>query len=367
MESTELVLVTGGTGSVGANCILQLLQRGYAVRTTLRDVRKKNEIVKMLRNGGVTVTDQLSFVEADITKDGNWDKALKGCRYVLHVASPTHIENANEDEVVRPAVEGTLRVLKAARDAGVKRVVLTSSFGALGFSHHDRSTVTTEADWTDPNEKGLSAYEKSKILAERAAWDFMEKSGKSENPEAAAAGGSADITGVKKTEVVKMELAVINPVAIFGPLLGPSKSPSFGLLKLLLSGSMKAVPNIPLNAVDIRDVADLHIRAMITPEAAGQRFIATADGEISLPEIAKLLREKLPVISGKVSSKTLPDWVIRIGALFNAQAKQGALFLKVNRRVSNAKAKKILGWMPLANNEEAILASAESMKKFGMI
>ena len=332
----ELVLVTGGTGAVGIHCILQLLQKGYRVRTTLRAINKKNEVIEMLKTGGITSFSNIDFIETDLAKEANWDEALKDCNYVLHVASPTH----QESDMIQAAVDGTLRVLKAARDARVKRVVLTSSFGALGFSNKDRNTETTEADWTDPNEKGLSDYEKSKGLAERAAWNFI------------------------KTEGGDLELAVINPVAIFGPSLGPSKSPSFGLLKSLLNGSMKAVPHIPLNVVDIRDVADLHIRAMTNPNANGQRFIATADGEISLPEIAILLKNKVPEAAGKVSGKTLPNWVLPIAALFNPEAKRAILFLKINRRVSNAKARKVLGWVPIANKEEAILASVKSMIKY---
>ncbi len=343
MATSELVLVTGGTGAVGIYCVLQLLQKGYAVRTTLRNMSKKADVLAMLQRGGVASPTNLSFVEADLGSDANWDKALQGCTYLLHVASPTQHDVADENDVIRPAVDGVLRVLKAAKRAGVKRVVLTSSFGALGFSNHDRNTITTEANWTDPNEKGLSAYEKSKVLAERAAWEFI------------------------KTEGGPMELAVINPVAIFGPLLGVAKSPSFGLLKLLLSGSMRAVPNIVLNTIDIRDVADLHIRAMTTPEAAGHRFIASTDGAISLPEIAHLLKSKLPAISGKVSSRTLPDFAVRIGSLFNANAKRGALFIKVNRHVSTANAKNILGWTPLGTKEDAVLESAKSMQQFKMI
>jgi nucleoside-diphosphate-sugar epimerase len=336
----ELVLVTGGTGTVSVHCILQLLQKGYSVRTTLRSLSKKDEVIAMLTTGGITSFDNLTFIETDLTKDDNWDEAMKGCRYVLHVASPTHLyTSVNEKEMISAAVDGALRVLKAARNAGIKRVVLTSSFGAVGFSNKDKSTETTEANWTDPNEKGLSAYEKSKVLAERAAWDFIKKEGGS------------------------VELAVINPVAIFGPLLGPVKSPSLGLLKMLLEGTMKAVPNMPLNAVDIRDVADLHIRAMTNPEANGQRFIASADGEISLPEIAALLRR----VSEKVPVKVLPNWLLHIAALFNPQAKQAVSFLQINRNVSNAKAKTILGWRPIANKEETILASMESMIKPGMI
>lgn len=343
MANSELVLVTGGTGAVGSYCILQLLQKGYAVRTTLRDMSKQADVLAMLQRGGVAAPANLTFVEADLGNDANWDQALQGCTYLLHVASPTQHDPVNEDAVIRPAVDGVLRVLKAARQAGVKRVVLTSSFGALGFSNHDLSTITTEANWTDPNEKGLSAYEKSKVLAERAAWDFI------------------------KHEGGPMDMVVINPVAIFGPLLGRSTSPSFGLLKSLLSGSMSAVPNIVLNTIDIRDVADLHIRAMLTPEAAGHRFIASADGEISLPEIAQLLKNKLPAISGKVSLRKLPDFAVRIGSLFNSNAKRGALFIKVNRRVSTANAKNILGWTPIGTKEDAVLASAKSMQEFNMI
>jgi nucleoside-diphosphate-sugar epimerase len=339
MQHSELVLVTGGNGTVGIQCILQLLKKGYFVRTTLRTLNKKNEVIAMLKRGGINSFDNLSFVEADLTKDDNWDAAMEGCKYVLHVASPTHIDAQDESKLIGPAVDGVLRVLTAARNAGIKRVVLTSSFGALGFSHTDRSTPTTEADWTNPHQKGLSAYEKSKVLAERAAWDFI------------------------KTEGRDVELSVLNPVAIYGPSLGPNNSPSLGLLKMLLSGNMKAVPNIPLNVVDIRDVADLHIRAMETPAAAGERFIATAGGEISLPEIARLLKVKLPAVSEKVSLKVIPDWVLRIMGLFNPQAKTAYHMLQINRNVSNEKAKKILGWTPIANNETAILAAVETMTK----
>lgn len=344
MENSETVLVTGGTGAVGIHCILQLLQKGYSVKTTLRSLNKENEVIEMLKTGGITSFENLKFIETDLTKDDNWNEAMKGCKYVLHIASPTHSDSPkDENEMIRPAVDGVLRVLKAARNASVKRVVMTSSFGAVGFSNKKPNIETTEANWTDPNEKGLSAYEKSKVLAERAAWDFIKKEGSN------------------------LELAAINPVAIFGPALGPGKSPSLGILKFLLDGSMKAIPNIPLNVVDIRDVADLHIRAMTNPNAKGQRFIASADGEIAMPEIATLLKNKMPGVSEKVPTKTLPNWVLRTAALFNPQAKQAALLLKISRKVSNAKAKKVLGWTPITNNEGAILASLDSMVKFGMI
>lgn len=344
MTNSETVLVTGGTGAVGVYCILQLLRKGYVVKTTLRSMNKSNEVIEMLKTGGITSVDSLTFIETDLTKDDHWNEAVKDCQYVLHVASPTHTDaNASEEEMIRPAVEGTLRVLRAARDAGVKRVVMTSSFGAVGFSNKKPNTETTEVDWTDPNEKGLSLYEKSKGLAERAAWDFIEKEGRG------------------------LALTTINPVAIFGPSLGTSRSPSLGILTFLLGGSMKAIPNIELNVVDIRDVADLHIRAMTNPDADGQRFIATADGKISMPEIARLLRNKMPGVAQKVPTGVLPNWVLSIAALFNSQAKQSIALLTINRNVSNAKARKVLGWLPVATKEEAILASMESMIHYGMI
>lgn len=343
MEHSETVLVTGGTGFLGQQIVLQLLQKGYKVRTTLRSLKNKDKLIETLKANGISIFDRLSFAEAELTEDENWDKAMQGCTYVLSVASPVFFGiPKDENEAIRPAVEGILRILKHAKKNGVKRVVMTSNFGAVGFSHTDKKTQTTEADWTDPNLKGLSIYEKSKALAERAAWDFMKKEGGS------------------------LEFATINPVAIFGPSLNAHISGSFDLIKHLMDGSMKAVPNIPLNVVDVRDVADLHIRAMETPEANGQRFIASADGQISLPEIAKLLKEKRPAAAAKVSQKTVPDWVIHFAALFNAQAQMGATLMKVNRNVSNAKAKKLLGWTPVGNNKDAVLAAADSIIKYNL-
>ena len=344
MENLETVLVTGGTGFVGMQIVLQLLQKGYHVKTTVRKLKNKDKLINTLKSQGIKSFDNLSFIEAELTKDDNWEEAMKGCKYVLSVASPVFFEIPKDEKAaIRPAVEGILRVLKCAKNADVKRVVMTSSFGALGFSHTDKNTETTEADWTNPNLKGLSTYEKSKGLAERAAWDFI------------------------KTQGGDLEFVAINPVAILGPSLGTHISESFNLLKHLLDGSMKVVPNIPLNIVDVRDVAELHIRAMTSPKANGERFIATADGQISMPEIAALLKNKMPDISKNISTKKVPNWVLNIASLFNSQAKTGAMFLKVNRNVSNAKAKQILDWIPIADNEQAIVASVESMIKFGII
>jgi nucleoside-diphosphate-sugar epimerase len=344
MEHSETVLVTGGTGYVGSHCILQLLQKGYKVKTTLRSMNRRAEVIEMLKTAGISAFENLTFVGTDLLKDDNWDEAVKGCKYVLHVASPIAATMPkDENEMIRPAVDGTLRVLKAAKNAGVKRVVLTSNFGAIGYSHKDPNTIITEEEWTDPTQKDLSAYSRSKVLAERAAWDFINKEGGD------------------------LELSVINPVFILGPSLGADIPSGFDLLNMLLSGSMKAVPNIPFSIIDVRDVADLHIRAMTNPNAKGQRFLATAGGKITMPEIALLLKNKMPAVAKKVSTKILPNWIIFIAAIFNKQAKEVAHLLKVSRNMSNQKVKDVLGWTPRANNEAAIIASVESMIKFGTV
>ncbi len=339
----DLVLVTGGTGFVGSHVILQLLQQGYRVRTTLRSLSRKEEVTDMMRTGGLTDLTNLSFFEADLLKDDNWDKAVANCDYVLHVASPIFIHlPKNEDDMIRPAVEGTLRVLKAARDAGVKRVVMTSNFGAVGYSHKDQTKLITEESWTNPNEKGLSVYNKSKVLAEKAAWDFIHREGGT------------------------LELSVINPMGIFGPSLNSNISSGFGLLLNVLNGTMKAIPDISLGIVDVRDVADLHISAMIHPDANGQRFLCLAGGTMSLLEISKFLKEKMPEVSGKASLKPMPTWLVRLASLFNKQAKAILPLVGIYRNASNEKAKKMLGWQP-RSNKEAILATIESLVKYNKI
>lgn len=344
MKNTDTVLVTGGSGFVAMHIILQLLQKEYNVKTTVRSLKSKEKIIETLKSNGITNTDKLSFVQTELTKDDNWETAMQDCKYVLSVASPVFFEiPKDENEAIKPALEGIIRVLKFAKKAGVKRVVMTSNFGAVGFSQTNKNRKTTEADWTDPNLKGLSVYEKSKTLAEMAAWDFIKK------------------------ESCNLEFATINPVAIFGPSLDEHISGSLNILKHILEGTMNPVPPIPLNLVDVRDVADLHIRAMENPNADGQRFIATADGQISMPEIAKFLIETKPEISAKVSKKTIPEFMIRFASVFNAKAKEGKMFMNMNRNVSNAKARNLLGWKPIGANQDIILASVETMMKFNLI
>lgn len=343
INAGKQVLVTGGTGFVGAHCILQLLQNGYKVKTTIRSLARANEVLEMLKVGGIDSLENIAFIEADLSKDANWDKAVEHCDYVLHVASPIYFKvPKDENEMIRPAVDGTIRVLTAARDAGVKRVVMTSNFGAVGYSHKDNRTIITEESWTDPNEKGLSAYNKSKVMAERAAWNFITNNGGN------------------------LELSVINPMAIFGPSLGPNLSSGFELLKGLLSGAMKRIPNMTLGIVDVRDLADLHLRAMVSPKAKGQRFLALAGGILSLQQIAWLLKDNLGESAANISTRKIPDWVVRIAALFNPQAKAIVPMLGINRNASNEKAKTVLGWQP-RTNKEALLATVESLIKYGAV
>lgn len=339
----KLVLVTGGTGFVGVHCVLQLLNAGYRVRTTLRSLGRTNQILEALRNGGAEGIDYLSFVEADLAKDTNWDEAVKKCEYVLHVASPIALESPkDENEFIIPAVEGTLRVLRAARNAGVKRVVLTSSFGAIGYGHKPTEVPFTEETWTDTNYKGISAYIKSKTLAEKAAWDFI------------------------KSEGGELELSVINPVGIFGPLLGSTVTSSLQIIQKLMDGILKATPRMNFGIVDVRDVAELHLRAMEIPEAKGQRFIAQAGKTLSLHEMAMILKDKLGNEAKNVTTKVLPNWVVRVAALFNPTAKAIVPQLELKKNVSSEKARTILGWKP-RTNEEAIVASAESLVRLGLV
>ncbi|MBP1045045.1 aldehyde reductase [Enterococcus sp. BWM-S5] len=339
------VLVTGGTGFVGTQIIFQLLEKGYMVKTTVRSFKSKDRVIDVLKSNGVSAIENLSFAEADLSKDEGWDEAMEDCEYVLSVASPVFFDiPKDENEVIRPAIDGIIRILKAANRSKVKRVVMTSNFGAVGFSKKNGAQeVTTENDWTDENEPGISAYEKSKLLAEKAAWSYIETEGK------------------------QLEFATINPVAIFGPSLNNHVSGSFDLLKSLLNGSTKRVADIPLNVVDVRDVADLHIRAMVTPEAKGQRFIASADGQISMMEIAELIRKERPELAYKIPTKKLPNVLIEAGALVNKHAREGKLFLDMNRNVSNDKAKKLLEWSPISTNEQAVLAAVDSLVEYGLV
>ena len=265
----DLILVTGGSGFVASHCIVTLIRDGYKVRTTTRRPEKQQAVLDAANIGGIPANqiEKLSFVVADLVEDAGWAEAMKDCQYVLHVASPFPMQGPkHEDDLIKPAKEGTLRVLRAARQANVKRVVLTSSFGAIGYGHPVEKQTFDETDWTNVDGPDVSAYIKSKTLAERTAWGFVESE-----------------------EGRGLELAVVNPPGIFGPVLGGNLSGSVSIIKNLLEGAMSGCPNISFGVVDVRDVADLHVLLMKHEHAAGERFIASTGAPMSLPEIAALL------------------------------------------------------------------------------
>ncbi|PJZ67984.1 epimerase [Leptospira wolffii] len=336
------ILVTGGSGFIGSHTILRLLKEGHRVRTTVRNAKREEDVKALLRQGGWESEDGLSFFLADLEKDEGWAQATKGCDYVLHVASPFPPSvPKHEDELIIPAREGTLRVLKASRDSGVKRVVITSSFAAIGYGHKNKTNPYDETDWTDAN-GAIPAYVKSKTLAERAAWDFIKSEGKG------------------------LELSSVNPVGVFGPVLGPDYSASIVVVQRLLDGAMPGIPQLYFGVVDVRDVVDLHLKAMTNPKANGERFLAVAGDFMTIQEIARVLKEGLGKSAEKVPTKTVPNWLVRIVSLWDQGAKQILPELGKKKNGSNEKAKRILGWSP-RSNEEAILATAESLIRFGLV
>jgi nucleoside-diphosphate-sugar epimerase len=339
----ELVLVTGGSGFIGSRCILQLLSGGYRVRTTVRSLEREAEVRALLKVGGAEPGKTLSFAATDLTSDAGWPQAVAGCDFVLHVASPFPASvPKQEDELIVPAREGALRVLRAARDAGVKRVVLTSSFAAIGYGHQPRSEPFTEKDWTDLSGGGVQPYPKSKTLAERAAWDFIAREGG------------------------KLELSVVSPVGVFGPVLGPDISTSIIIVQRLMDGSLPGYPRLSFGVVDVRDVADLHIRAMTNPAAKGERFLAVSGDFMSILDIAKTLKARLGASARRVPTRELPDWLLRLGALFDPAVRQVLPELGTRKNATSEKAKRVLGWSP-RSREDAVAATAESLLALGLL
>jgi nucleoside-diphosphate-sugar epimerase len=338
-----MVLVTGGSGFIASHTILQLLNAGHRVRTTIRNLNREPEVRAMLKQGGAQAGDRLTFFVADLQNDSGWAAAVADCDYVLHVASPFPANvPTHEDELIVPAREGALRVLRASRDASVKRVVLTSSFAAIGYGHPPQSAPFNETNWTVATGNDVTAYVKSKTLAERAAWDFIAR------------------------EWRDLEFSVVNPVAVFGPVLGPDYSTSVLLIQRLMSGTVPGSPRLSFGVVDVRDVADLHIRAMTHAAAKGERFLAVSGDFMLIHDIAKVLKNRMGEAGKKVPTRQLPNWLVRIAALRDPAVKQILPELGKLKNGTSEKAKRLLGWTP-RSREEAIIATAESLLDLNLL
>ena len=339
----SVVLVTGGSGFIASYCILQLLAAGHQVGTTVRSLKRESDVRAMLKQGGAEPGDRLKFFAAELEQDAGWREAVTGCDYVLHVASPLsqHVPK-NEDEMIVPARDGTLRVLRAARDAGVKRVVLTSSSAAISYGRGPPPARYDETHWTDVGRGDVHPYAKSKTLAERAAWDFI-----------AQEGGA-------------LELSVVNPVLVLGPVFGPDYSPSIFLVKRLMEGAVPGCPRLYFGVVDVRDIADLHIRAMADPAAKGERFLGVAGDFMSVLQIAQALKARLGVAASRVPTREVPNWLVRVVALFNPAARQILPELGKVKNGSGEKARRLLGWAP-RSREDAIAATGESLVRLGLL
>lgn len=334
------VLVTGGTGFLGGWCVIELLRRGHVVRTTVRDLSREPQLRAAVASE-LDPGDRLAVVAADLTADGGWADAVAGCDYVLHVASPFPPKQPRDpDELIVPAREGTLRVLRAGLDAGVKRVVVTSSVAAIRLSAGAAARPLDEGDWTDPETPDLTPYVRSKTIAERAAWGLVRERGEEDR------------------------LAVVNPGAIIGPVLNDDLSYSLQMVQRLLGGT-PGVPRLGFSLVDVRDVADLEIRAMTAPEAGSERFIAVTRF-LWMAEVGEVLRQRLGPAASKVPTRTVPNLLVRGMALFDPGIRSVVGGLGKRTELSSEKARNALGWSPRPI-EDTIAETGESLIRHGIV
>jgi len=337
-DSGQTVLVTGGSGFLGGWCVIELLRRGYAVRTTVRSLSSEAD-VRARVGSEIDPGDRLTVLAANLTSDEGWSDAVAGCDYVLHVASPFPPKQPNDpDDLIVPARDGTVRVVTAALDAGVQRVVVTSSVAAIRVSNGDGSRPLDERDWTDPDAPGLTPYVRSKTIAEKAAWDLVRERGEQDR------------------------LAVVNPGGIIGPVLSDDLSYSLEAVQRLLNGA-PGVPRLGFAFVDVRDVADLEIKAMTTPAAGGERFIA-ATQFLWMADVGAVLRERLGEAASKVPTRTLPNVLVRAMALFDPGIRSVVGGLGKRTELSSEKARDTLGWTPRPI-EDTVAETGESLIRHG--
>jgi len=341
MSGQGTVLVTGGSGYIGGWCVIGLLQQGWTVRATVRSLSREGEVRAALGRV-IDPGNRLSFHAADLMSDAGWDAAAEGCEYVLHVASPLGVAEPKDPNVlITPAREGAKRAIRAAIRAGAKRVVMTSSVAATSRGAHAGDSVADETDWTVPTEKGVSAYAQSKTLAERAAWELI-----------GAEGGATT-------------LATVNPALVLGPVLSGDFSESVQVVERLLNGRVPGLPRLGFNIVDARDVADLHIRAMTHPAAAGQRFIAAAN-YAWMADLAEILRAELGAKAAKVPTRKVPDFVLRLAGIFDKELASVTPGLGIRHDYSSQKAQTLLDWRPRALRD-TVLDCANSLVGQGVV
>ena len=334
----DTVLVSGGSGYIAGFLIRQLVSEGWTVHTTVRSLAKESAVRQLL----AVDNSRLKFFAADLSADAGWAEAMAGCSHVAHLASPLPAgvpKDANE--LIAPARDGALRALRAAKAAGVKRFVMTSSVAAIAYGRGRGVHHFTEADWTQLDKPGLTAYVQSKTIAERAARDWV------------------------ATEGAGMEFCTINPSVVLGPVWSADYSASVVVVKKLLDGSLGACPDFGFGVVDVRDVADLHVRALKAPGLAGERFIASGRF-MKLREIADVLRAELGPQAHKVTTRDVPDWLVRVAALFNPLAKAASRELGSVRNLDASHAKAVLGWSTRPV-EQSIVETARCLIALGIV
>lgn len=339
------VLVTGATGYIARHVVAQLLDAGHTVRGTARSTNSLAQLKADLAPhlADPATVDRFTLVAADLTADAGWVEAVAGCQFVHHVASPIPSAPPKDpNDLIVPAREGTMRVLKAALAAGVQRVVVTSSVAAILYGVDRTGKVFTEADWSNADDPRIGAYEQSKTIAERAAWAFMDGEAKG-----------------------RMEMTTINPGLVLGPMFGDAMSTSNEMVKKLLDRAFPACPDLTYCMVDVRDVAAAHVAAMNTPSAAGHRYLCAIDS-VSMRAVAAVLAKDYNPKGYKVPTGNLPNWALKLVAKFDKTAALALNDLSNPQRVDNAKVTGLLG-RPLRTMEEMTLAMAASLEQYGHV
>ena len=332
------IFISGGSGYLALHCIKMAIEKGYQVKTSVRNESKKVEVLNSIKKY-LKKPEDLEFCFLDLLKDEGWEESMMGCDILIHIASPFPFKQPkNEQDLIKPAVDGTLRALNAAKKANINRVIITASVASIAFGHNKKNITVSHKDWTNTNSlKGVDAYMKSKTFAEKVAWEF-----------------------VNKDENTSMKLTTIHPSGIFGAPLGKNISgTSMNFIEQFITGKIPACPNITFGFVDVKDVAKLHIESLTKPESENKRIICSHSEPIEMLEVAKFLRE-----SGfnKAPSKKLPDFIVKMMALISSDMKSMKTYLGVKTIFDTSQTKEIFDWNPISI-KETIVESGMAVKK----